>query len=162
MYNNKGLVAQLKTVAAKNEELIKDKDCSELMIENLISKVEDLKDQLNHSNTCSFSEQTFQNNSDLSVHMQTQHFISQGTQYHEIATPQKVDQKQNAEECPVKTFNVYKCFYCHRTIHSEDQLESHMKECHTVCGICDAQCSEMKVCRLTESTFMEFSEPGFH
>ena len=159
--DEKGLVAQLKTVAAKNEELIKDKDCSELMIENLISKVEDFKDQLKHSNICSFCEQSFQNNSDLTVHMQNQHSISQGTQYHEIATNQQVDQKPNSEECPVKTFNVYKCFYCHRTIHSEDQLESHMKECHTVCGICDAQCSDESDLQLHKSEYHTWIIPQY-
>ena len=58
--DNKGLVEQLTNKAqsfadfqSKNEKLTKERDCSELMMENLISTIQDLQNQIKHSNPCS-------------------------------------------------------------------------------------------------------------
>jgi hypothetical protein len=143
--DNKELVTQLKSKVkslaifqSKVEEITNENDCTKIMIENLMSKVKYLTDQPNLSDLCSFCEKTFENRSDLKVHLQDEHFLSQGTQYDVITNTQELVQK----ESPVKEFLVYKCFYCHRTIISEDQLKSHRKECFTVCAICDAQCRD--------------------
>ena len=88
---------------SNNEELAKERDCSELMMENLMSTVKDLQNQIKHSNPCSCCEKTFENSSELTVHMQNEHSNSQGTRFDDFSTPQQVAQEPNSKESPVNT-----------------------------------------------------------
>ena len=75
--------------------------------------------------------------------MPNEHLFTQRTQCDDgITTKEGSAQGTNVELSPVKDFISYKCFYCNRTIISEDQLKSHKTQCHKVCSICDAQCKD--------------------
>ena len=134
----KNKVQSLAISQSKVQMITNENDCSNIVIENLMSKVKYLKDQI--SDLCSFCEKSFESRSDLKGHLQDEHFISQGTQT-DVNTATQDESVQ--QESSVKPFILYKCFYCYRSIISEEQLKSHRKECSTVCAICDAQCKDI-------------------
>ena len=135
-------VQKLAIVQSKVDELTNEKDDSETMIKNLMSNVKLLKDQIKLRDPCSFCDKTFEEKSELKVHLKDDHFTSKGTQYEAKTSTEESIQKPSPEESLMEEFLTYKCFYCHRTIMSGEELKNHRKECFTVCSISDAQCRD--------------------
>ena len=150
---NKDLQSQLKnkmkvlaSLQGRVEGLTNDKDCSELMMTNLVSQVKQLKEELQYQEYCDTCGKNFENRVELRKHMIGEHSTSQEIQCDKTTTSLKNDTVP-IQEVGNFEFIEYPCHYCRKTIISLDDLEEHKPVCYTIkefapypCDVCGVQC----------------------
>ena len=142
--------------------LKKEKECSEMMIENMASEINKLKDNLIESDTCDHCGKKFKPGAEFKAHVKEQHARSQGSQSNLL---------KDIDEETVGNSYGYKCFYCDTTIDSEQHLKEHKKVCHHLdkcsmitvppCAICDAKCRNAYDLNRHISEYHKWTTPQF-
>ena len=108
-------VKKVSSLESKITNLVKDKECAEIMVENLVSekKLKSLKEY-----SCILFDKRYKSKVELKGHVQKDHYKSQLSQCNSFN-----DSKKSCEAA-------YQCFYCDKTITSRETVQEHRKTCH--------------------------------
>ena len=117
-------VKNFTSLEVKMQSLREEKECSDLMNENLISDLKLSKLSRESQESCNFCECKFESKLQLKAHIQADHHKCQGIQCgNNFVRNEGLEATQG--------FN-YKCFYCDNMILSRDNLQKHKSICHGI------------------------------
>ena len=143
-------VKNLTKLEERFKELKKEKECADIMVDNLVSEVNHLKQDEKQKFKCQFCGNLFNTKDEVLVHVRRHHSRCQETQC-DLKINSEIAAKPLLETPVTKTF-AYQCFYCDKSIESEDHLKKHKETCCgkgmligpvvSPCEICDAQCKD--------------------
>ena len=117
-------VKNFTSLEVKMQSLREEKECSDLMNENLLSEFKLSKLSRESQESCNFCECKFESKLQLKAHIQADHYKCQGLQ-----SGNNFVRNEGLEA--TQGFN-YKCFYCDNMILSRDSLQKHKSICHGI------------------------------